>query len=316
MECNKLCYLSALIRPVVHHPVGPALPRMASGSNPCLVRGDRAWSRWRSQMFPLLLSSTWKLTEAMLGWSQPLTSIFDQWMVPQKGSFPTVLLSPASVPLMMRVPPHQTHTHTHTPLSSFSKAWATPNVTDVSLPIVHGWPHLNRWLVPRPAPYNGPLSHSDLFWAFAPSVKRGSLSPTLSLKVVEMEQVTKSGGAKGNGHWKVRGEVDHDRALAFINRTISMHFTSNYQHWGVELNQAFTPRLSVLARLIRQERSVLCSSKLWERKCALVALIKSDGKETVQRALWEKGEKKSHMCMLDSHPLDEQKLLVSVRENK
>lgn len=40
---------------------------------------------------------------------------------------------------------------------------------------------------------------------------------------------------------------------------------------------------------------------LGERKCALVSLMKSDRKETVQRALLERGEeKKSHMCKLDS----------------
>ena len=68
------------------------------------------------------------------------------------------------------------------PLSSHSKDWATPNVNDVSLAIVHGWPHLNGWLVPRPAPYNGLLSHSDLFSAFFPPPWReGSLSLSLSL---------------------------------------------------------------------------------------------------------------------------------------
>lgn len=66
MEYNKLGYLNALIRPVVHYPVDPVLPRMASGSDPCLVRGYRGWSRCRSQMLPLLFSSTLKLPEAML----------------------------------------------------------------------------------------------------------------------------------------------------------------------------------------------------------------------------------------------------------
>lgn len=88
----------------------------------------------------------------------------------------TSLRAPGDTP----PPLHPTHRCTP-PLSSHSKAWATPNVTDVSLPIVHGWPHLNGWLVPRPAPYNGLLSHSDLFWAFCPfSKERISLSLSLS----------------------------------------------------------------------------------------------------------------------------------------
>lgn len=65
---------------------------------------------------------------------------------------------------------------------SVSKAWATPNVNDVSLAIVHGWPHLNGWLVPRPAPYNCLLSHSDLFSASPPPPpqKEDSVSLLLS----------------------------------------------------------------------------------------------------------------------------------------
>lgn len=124
-------------------------------------------------------SVTWKLTEGTLVWSQPLTWIFDQWLGASEGPFPTRLLSPASLPLMATSsPPPSLPTP---PLSSHSKDWATPNVNDVSLAIVHGWPHLNGWLVPRPAPYNGLLSHSDLFSAFFPPPwGEGSLSLSLA----------------------------------------------------------------------------------------------------------------------------------------
>lgn len=67
------------------------------------------------------------------------------------------------------------------PLPSCSKAQATPNVSDVSLAIVHGWATLNGQLVHRPAPYNGPLFPYNLFSAFPSFMKRNlSLSPILS----------------------------------------------------------------------------------------------------------------------------------------
>lgn len=69
------------------------------------------------------------------------------------------------------------------PLPSCSKARATPNVSDVSLAIVHGWATLNGQLVHRPAPYNGPLFPYNLFSAFPSFMKRNfflSLSPVLS----------------------------------------------------------------------------------------------------------------------------------------
>lgn len=66
--------------------------------------------------------------------------------------------------------------------------------------------------------------------------------------------------------------MDHARALTFITRTVSACSTNDYQHRGEEANQVFTPQLSMLACLIRQGRSVLCSSKLWEteRMCTRV----------------------------------------------
>ncbi len=69
------------------------------------------------------------------------------------------------------------------PLPSCSKARATPNVSNVSLAIVHGWATLNGQLVHRPAPYNGPLFPYNLFSAFPSFMKRNfflSLLPVLS----------------------------------------------------------------------------------------------------------------------------------------
>lgn len=207
-----------------------------------------------------------------------------------EGPFPTLLLSPASLSLMATpTPPHTP------PLSSHSKAWATPNVNDVSLAIVHGWPHLNGWLVPRPAPYNGLLSHSDLFSAFPPFHEEralsGSLSSLVLLRILESELNWKRWSKRWreearerervwrrDGGWKVSGEVDRDRAVSgFITRIVTVCSANNYQHRGMAVNLAYTDRLSLLLCLIGQGKSVLCRWKLWGlRKCAPASLMKSD----------------------------------------
>lgn len=139
-------------------------------------------------LHPLRFSSKGKLTEGtlvwfqLLTWSQLLTWIFDQWLVPLTGLFQRCSRRQPAPDSTPHTPPHSSH----------SKAWATPNVNDVSLAIVHGWPHLNGWLVPWPAPYNGLLSHCDLFSAFPPSMKRGlslpgSLSSLVRLRILEPE---------------------------------------------------------------------------------------------------------------------------------
>lgn len=97
---------------------------------------------------------------------------------------------------------------------SVSKAWATPNVNDVSLAIVHGWPHLNGWLVPRPAPYNCLLSHSDLFSASPPphhhkkrtlslSCSLSSLAHRVKVKLEEMEHEIRREGRGERGRKRV-----------------------------------------------------------------------------------------------------------------
>lgn len=70
---------------------------------------------------------------------------------------------------------HPPHPNTP-PFSSHSKAWATPNVNDVSLAIVHGWPHLNGWLVPSPAPLQWPPFSDWHVLSIPPPTRQGSLS--------------------------------------------------------------------------------------------------------------------------------------------
>lgn len=61
----------------------------------------------------------------------------------------------------------------------------------------------------------------------------------------------------------------------------------------MEVNQVFTPQLSMLACLIRQRRSVLCSSKLWEteRMCTRVLNEEWQEGDGAQSFIGEGGKK-------------------------
>lgn len=85
--------LKALIKdlPVLYHPVGPRWPFVArpgpQGHGLEVVVIFSCLLFLHIVLLPPFLSSTWKQTESMLVWSQALTWIFDQWLVPLKGLF-------------------------------------------------------------------------------------------------------------------------------------------------------------------------------------------------------------------------------------
>lgn len=103
IECNKQCYLIALMKHlhVLYHPFGPPSGLgWANVMGPARSVGTEFEKGGYLVCPPLLhaillcppnppcsFSSTWKLTEGMLLWSQPLTWFFDQWLVPLKGLF-------------------------------------------------------------------------------------------------------------------------------------------------------------------------------------------------------------------------------------
>lgn len=183
IECNKQCYLIALMKHlhVFYHPFGPPSGLgWANVMGPARSVGTEFEKGGYLVCPPLLhaillcppqptlqLLQHMKANRGHAALIPATDMIFWSMAGASEGPFPTLLLFPASSPLIVNpTPPHSSH----------SKAWATPNVSDVSLAIVHGWPHLKGWLVPRPAPYNGLLSHSDLFSAFSPLHEERTLS--------------------------------------------------------------------------------------------------------------------------------------------
>lgn len=177
--------------------------------------------------------------------------------------FPTRFFLPGSPP------PHRPPTP---PLSSCSKAQATPNVTDVSLAIVHGWATLNGQLVHRPAPYNGPLFPYNLFSAFAFFMKRNF---SLSRSFCPLALLLRAWGLWSGVKWvEVSQERERDEPWLSSKRfkcwTVSADLanktsTAN-QYIQAAVNLPFTAQLSLLVCLIGQRGCVMFQREHWGRE--------------------------------------------------